>query len=53
MNNSFLPFALPEIGPEEIAEVVNTLETGWLTTGPKTKISRKISNFIGAKHALC
>jgi dTDP-4-amino-4,6-dideoxygalactose transaminase len=53
MNNSFLPFALPEIGPEEIAEVVNTLETGWLTTGPKTKIfEENFSNFIGAKHAL-
>ncbi len=33
----FLPFALPEIGEEEIAEVVDTLRSGWLTTGPKTK----------------
>lgn len=33
----FLPFALPEIGEEEIAEVVHTLRSGWLTTGPKTK----------------
>ncbi|MEO7336102.1 MAG: DegT/DnrJ/EryC1/StrS family aminotransferase [Caldimonas sp.] len=33
----FLPFALPEIGEDEIAEVVETLRSGWLTTGPKTK----------------
>lgn len=33
----FLPFALPEIGEEEIAEVVDSLRTGWVTTGPKTK----------------
>jgi dTDP-4-amino-4,6-dideoxygalactose transaminase len=33
----FLPFALPEIGDEEIAEVVDTLRSGWITTGPKAK----------------
>ncbi len=33
----FLPFALPDIGEEEIAEVVDTLKSGWLTTGPKTR----------------
>ncbi len=34
---TFLPFALPEIGEAEIAEVVDTLRSGWLTTGPKTR----------------
>jgi dTDP-4-amino-4,6-dideoxygalactose transaminase len=34
---TFLPFALPEIGDEEIAEVIDALKTGWVTTGPKTK----------------
>ena len=33
----FLPFALPEIGDDEIAEVVDTLKSGWLTTGPKAR----------------
>ena len=33
----FLPFALPDIGEDEIAEVVNTLRSGWVTTGPKAK----------------
>jgi dTDP-4-amino-4,6-dideoxygalactose transaminase len=35
--NKFLPFALPEIGEEEIAEVVSALRSGWVTTGPKAK----------------
>ena len=33
----FLPFALPDIGDEEIAEVVDTLKSGWVTTGPKAR----------------
>ena len=33
----FLPFALPEIGQDEIDEVVDTLRSGWVTTGPKAK----------------
>lgn len=37
MSESFLPFAKPEIGEEEIAEVVDALRSGWVTTGPKTK----------------
>jgi dTDP-4-amino-4,6-dideoxygalactose transaminase len=35
--SSFLPFALPEIGEEEITEVVQALRSGWVTTGPKAK----------------
>lgn len=34
---SFLPFALPDIGEDEINEVVHALRSGWVTTGPKTK----------------
>ena len=33
----FLPFALPEIGDEEVAEVADTLRSGWLTTGRKAR----------------
>jgi dTDP-4-amino-4,6-dideoxygalactose transaminase len=35
--STFLPFALPDIGEEEINEVLDSLRSGWLTTGPKTK----------------
>jgi dTDP-4-amino-4,6-dideoxygalactose transaminase len=34
---AFIPFALPDIGEEEIAEVVDTLRSGWVTTGPKAR----------------
>ena len=37
MSLPFLPFARPEIGEAEIAEVVDTLRSGWLTTGAKAK----------------
>ena len=37
MLEPFLPFALPDIGDEEIAEVVDSLRSGWITTGPKAR----------------
>ena len=44
----FLPFALPDIGEDEIAEVVDSLRSGWLTTGPKTKrFEEDFAAFIG------
>ena len=35
--SDFLPFALPDIGDDEINEVLDSLRSGWLTTGPRTK----------------
>jgi dTDP-4-amino-4,6-dideoxygalactose transaminase len=44
----FLPFALPDIGEEEIAEVVDTLRSGWVTTGPKTRrFEEDFTAFLG------
>ena len=44
----FLPFALPDIGDDEIAEVVDTLKSGWITTGPKAKrFESDFSVFLG------
>jgi UDP-4-amino-4,6-dideoxy-N-acetyl-beta-L-altrosamine transaminase len=52
-NNVFIPFHKPSIGEEEISEVVDTLHSGWLTTGPKTKLfEKKICAYIGCKHAI-
>jgi dTDP-4-amino-4,6-dideoxygalactose transaminase len=46
---NFLPFALPEIGEDEINEVVDSLRSGWLTTGAKTKrFEQDFSTFIGS-----
>lgn len=45
----FLPFALPEIGDEEIAEVVDALKSGWVTTGPKARrFEQDFAAFLGA-----
>ncbi len=48
-----IPFFVPEIGEAEIAEVVETLRSGWLTTGPRTKqFERDFAAYVGAKHAI-
>lgn len=48
MASDFLPFALPDIGDEEIDEVVDALRSGWVTTGPKTKqFESDFSSFLG------
>jgi dTDP-4-amino-4,6-dideoxygalactose transaminase len=53
VRETFLPFALPLIGQEEIDEVVDTLKSGWITTGPKTqRFEEKFRNYIGSAHAL-
>ena len=45
----FLPFSPPLIGEEEIAEVVDTLRSGWITSGPKTKrFEQDFAGFVGA-----
>jgi dTDP-4-amino-4,6-dideoxygalactose transaminase len=49
----FLPFSPPAIGEEEIAEVVDTLRSQWITTGPKTKrFETEFAATIGASKAL-
>src|SRR5437660_5932068 len=49
----FLPFALPSIGEEEIAEVVDTLRSGWVTTGPKVKrFESQFSAYTSAPHSI-
>jgi dTDP-4-amino-4,6-dideoxygalactose transaminase len=51
--SSFLPFALPLLGDDEITEVTDTLRSGWLTTGSKTaQFEKDFSQFIGADNAL-
>jgi dTDP-4-amino-4,6-dideoxygalactose transaminase len=48
MTQVFIPFALPEIGEEEIAAVSEALRSGWVTTGPKTKeFEQAFTDFLG------
>jgi dTDP-4-amino-4,6-dideoxygalactose transaminase len=53
LREKFLPYALPSIGEEEIAEVVDSLRSGWVTTGPKVKrFESEFAEYIGASHAI-
>ncbi len=50
---AFLPFAKPAIGEEEVAAVVKTLRSGWLTTGPVTKaFEQDFAGFVSVPHAV-
>jgi dTDP-4-amino-4,6-dideoxygalactose transaminase len=50
---TFLSFQPPAIGPEEIAAVTETLESGWLTTGPRAEeLERRLAELTGSRHAL-
>lgn len=43
-----VPFSPPDVGEEEIREVADTLRSGWITTGPKTKrLEKEIAAWIG------
>jgi dTDP-4-amino-4,6-dideoxygalactose transaminase len=53
MRSEFLPFSPPTVGEEEIAEVVATLRSDWITTGPKTqRFEAEFADFVGAPSAL-
>lgn len=53
MRSQFLPFAPPMIGEEEIDEVVRTLRSGWITTGPRAEsFEAGFSRYVGAPAAL-
>ena len=49
-----IPFSPPDITDEEIAEVVDTLKSGWITTGPKVKeLERRLSAFCHTTKTVC
>ncbi len=49
-----VPFSPPDIGEEEISEVIDTLRSGWITTGPKTKrFENEIASYCGTSRAVC
>ena len=49
-----IPFSPPDISEEEINEVIDTLKSGWITTGPKTKeLERRLSEFTDTPKTVC
>jgi len=50
----FLPFAVPDISIDEIDEVVSSLKSGWITTGPKVKeFEENFKKFLGEDDLYC
>lgn len=48
-----VPFSPPAVGAEEIAEVIATLESGWLSTGPRvSRFEAAFAAYVQAPHAL-
>lgn len=53
IRENFLSFHRPLIGVEEETEVVQTLRSGWITTGPRTQeFERAFADYIGCRHAI-
>ena len=49
-----IPFSPPDISEDEINEVIDTLKSGWITTGPKTKeLERRLSEFTTTPKTVC
>ena len=49
-----VPFSPPDISEAEINEVADALRSGWITTGPKTKLlEKKIAEYVGTQRACC
>ncbi|MBI2963470.1 MAG: DegT/DnrJ/EryC1/StrS aminotransferase family protein [Deltaproteobacteria bacterium] len=53
MASRSIPFHRPAIGENEIRAVVETLRSGWITTGPRVKeLEESFAAFVGARHAV-
>jgi dTDP-4-amino-4,6-dideoxygalactose transaminase len=53
VRDQFLPIAVPWIGEREKQLVLESLESGWITTGPKSlELARRVAAMAGAKHAV-
>ena len=53
MRETFLPFARPDISEEAIADVADSLRSGWITTGPKAqRFEKSFGEYLGVPYAL-
>lgn len=53
MSSQVLSYHIPEITNAEVQSVIETLRTGWLTTGPKVKqFEKEFARYVGCRHAL-
>jgi len=53
VRDTLLSFSPPVIGDEEIASVIETLRSGWLTSGPRAReLEQRFAAYVGAPHAI-
>ena len=53
-NKRMVPFSPPDISELEIAEVIDALRSGWITTGPRTKeLEKNIAQWVGTEKCVC
>ena len=53
MRTTYLPFALPDVGEAELEEIRESLLSGWLTTGPKTRqFEASFAEAVGARYGV-
>lgn len=54
MKKMNIPFSPPDMSELEIQEVADTIKSGWITTGPKTKeLERQIAAYVGVNRCVC
>ena len=54
LEKKVISFSPPDIGKEEIKEVIDSLKSGWITTGPKTKeFEKRIAQYCHSEQAVC
>ncbi|HEX8104749.1 MAG TPA: DegT/DnrJ/EryC1/StrS aminotransferase family protein [Solirubrobacteraceae bacterium] len=52
--SAFLDLSRPDIGDDEIAEILDSLRAGWLTTGPKVeRLQEGLQDYLGVEHVQC
>lgn len=52
--SSFLPLSRPDIGIAEVEEMLDSIRSGWLTTGPKVELfEQRLAGYIGVPHVRC
>ena len=54
MEKRYIPFSPPDISDAEIQEVVDTLKSGWITTGPRTKkLEKRLAEYCHTSKVVC
>ena len=53
MSDNNLPLSRPTLGEEEIREIIDVIQSGWITSGPRAKrFEEEFSRYVGARHAV-